>query len=46
MVSSLLYNVHPSAATASKPIWLCSESDLGGLVFSETSELLTPLSAV
>lgn len=36
----------PSAATASKLMLLCSERDLWGLVFSQTSELLTPVSAV
>ena len=44
-VSSLLYNFHP-AATASKLMWLCSERGLWGLVFSQASDLLTPVSAV
>lgn len=44
--SPLLYNFHPSAATASKLMWQCTEPGIWGLVFSQTSELLTPVSAL
>lgn len=46
VVSPFLYNFHPSAAIASKLVWQCTEPGIWGLVFSQTSDLLTPVSAL
>lgn len=46
VASPLLYNFYPSAATASELMWHCTEPGIRGLIFSQISELLTPVSAL